>query len=212
MLSLPKKIIIHLRLDERLYLAVVLVILILFQAFSLRAETDRLIKPFYIYLDKDSPNNFFFPTGWMGDTESLEFKDDWLVNPHSGESCIRIIYTPEIGELKWAGIYWQNPANNWGFKEGSLDLTGARCLTFWARGERGGEKIEKFRVGGILGDYPDSDVANISPVVLGREWRKYNINLIGKDLSFISGGFCLVVSAKDNPQGAIFYLDNIKFE
>ena len=37
----------------------------------------------------------------------------------------------------WTGIAWQNPANDWGDLPGGYDLTGAKKLTFWARGEFG---------------------------------------------------------------------------
>lgn len=206
---LPKRILILLKLNKFCFISL---LILLFFPSSLRAETDILTQPFYVYLDKDSPQNFFCPSGWMGDVNSLKFNDDWNVNPHSGSSCIRIVYVPSHSGLKWAGIYWQNPPNNWGFKEGSLDLTGARRLTFWARGERGGEIIEKFRVGGIIGRYPDSDAAYITRITLTKEWKQYIIDLTGKDLTYICGGFCWVAKLEDNLDGLIFYLDDIRYE
>ncbi|MEA3369410.1 MAG: hypothetical protein U9Q24_03555 [Candidatus Ratteibacteria bacterium] len=208
---LPRKVLIRLKLNSYCRIARI-VLLLLFFSPSLRAETDTLPQPFYVYSDKDSPGNFFYPSGWMGNVECIEFDDNWVIKPHSGSSCIRLTYNPSNAGLKWAGIYWQNPPNNWGFKEGSLDLTGARRLTFWARGEKGGEVIEKFRIGGIIGRYPDSTMASLSPVVLTKDWAKYIIDLTDKDLAYISGGFCWVVKSEDNPDGLIFYLDDIRYE
>jgi len=37
-------------------------------------------------------------------------------------------------------------------------------LSFWARGDKGGEKIAEFKVGGITGEHGDSDSASIGPV------------------------------------------------
>ena len=116
-------------------------------------------------------------------------------------------------QKKWAGIYWLNPANNWGQKkEGGFTLTGAQKLTFWAKGEKGGEQIQEFIVGGIQGDYPDSDKMVIGPVILSSEWRQYIIDLRGKDLSYISGGFAWSTGISVNPESCTFYLDEIKFE
>jgi hypothetical protein len=38
----------------------------------------------------------------------------------------------------WMVIYWQQPPNNLGDRKGGYDLTGAKQLSFWARGEVGG--------------------------------------------------------------------------
>ena len=109
-------------------------------------------------------------------------------------------------------IDWQNPANNWGARDGGFDLTGATKLTFWAKGEKGGEVITEFKMGGITGEYGDSDSIGMGPVVLTNEWKKYAIDLEGLDLSYISGGFCWSASKMDNPDGFVIFLDEIKYE
>ena len=70
---------------------------------------------FYIYKDYKSGCNHFIPSGWMGDTLSISFKDNWKSDVHSGKSCIKIKF--EADNDNWAGIYWQNPENNWGTKK-----------------------------------------------------------------------------------------------
>jgi len=57
-----------------------------------------------------------------------------------------------------------------------------------------------------------AQVSGIGPVTLKPEWARYEIDLAGKDLSSIIGGFMFVASAKRNPQGFVFYLDDIYFE
>ena len=115
-------------------------------------------------------------------------------------------------EQKWSGIYWLNPPNNWGKRKGGFNLKGATRLTFYARGAHGGEVIQEFTVGGISGEYSDSDMAVIGPVILSKDWREYSIDLRGKDLSSISGGFAWTSNVEANPNNVIFYLDEIKFE
>jgi len=158
-------------------------------------------------------DNHYAPSGWMGDFGDLKLNQACTETPRSGNTCIKITYTAKMTQgAGWTGIFWQQPANNWGEKKGGYDLTGAKQLTFWAKGGNGGEKIAEFKVGGITGEYPDSDSAAIGPIELTKEWQKYTIDLAGKDLSNIIGGFCFAASKDDNPNGAIIYLDDIMFE
>jgi hypothetical protein len=170
--------------------------------------------PFNVYTERSSAVNHFIPSGWMGDYGDLKIDDGWTADPHSGTTCIRVVYSGKVSQgARWAGVFWQNPANNWGqIKDAGFDLSEATKLTFWARGEKGGERIEEFKMGGISGDYSDSDVAGIGPVVLTTEWQRYTIDLAGKDLSHIIGGFCFATNVDVNPEGAIFYLDDIIYE
>lgn len=178
-------------------------------------STKKAVKLFYVYSDKDFSNNsFFIPSGWMGDYSDIIFVPDFTENPYLGSTCIKIIYKNKASQgARWAGIYWQNPSNNWGIeKDAGTDLTGAKSLTFWARGERGGERIEEFKMGGISGAYPDSDTASIGPIVLTTEWKQYSIDLKGRDLSHIIGGFAWSANLDANPGGCTFYLDEIRYE
>lgn len=170
-------------------------------------------KPFPVYSDGRSPDNHYIPSGYMGDYTDVTMEQSSFEEPHSGTTCIKVVYTNEVSQgARWAGVYWQNPANNWGDRQGGYDLTGASSLTFWARGEKGGERIEEFKMGGITGLYPDSDIAGIGPVLLTNEWKQYTIDLRGKDLSYISGGFCWSTNLDVNPDGVTFYLDDIRYE
>jgi hypothetical protein len=168
-------------------------------------------KPFYVYTDDKSDLNHFAPSGWMGDVSDLNLSGSYQDNPRIGSSCLKINYAAK-GSEGWAGIYWQNPANNWGKRKGGYDLRGAEALTFWARGEKGGERITEFKMGGISGKFPDSDVAYIKSIKLTKEWRQYFISLARKDLRYINGGFCFTIIRRENPAGATFYLDEIRYE
>ena len=100
------------------------------------------LKPFNVYTEKRTADNHYIPSGWMGDSNDIKINDQYAQDPHSGSTCIQFVYTAKKSQGQgWAGVYWQNPANNWGAKKGGFDLTGMNKLTFWARGEKGGEKI-----------------------------------------------------------------------
>ncbi|MBA7533551.1 hypothetical protein ES705_25791 [subsurface metagenome] len=74
------------------------------------------------------------------------------------------------------------------------------------------ETKEVVKMGGITGEYADSASASAGVIELTKKWKMYPIDLVNKDLSYISGGFCWVTSYYDNPNGCVIYLDDIKYE
>lgn len=172
-------------------------------------------KPVYVYKDKNAVNRYV-PSGLMPNGQCLNVDDAWLYAMKEGSSSIYVVYNAACSRerAKWAGVYWQNPPNNWGNQPGGHDLTGATKLKFWAKGETGSEIIKEFKVGG-LGQgqaYPDTAVAGIADVKLTADWQEYEIDLKGKDLTRIAGGFAFSVTAQGNPDVCAFYLDEIRFE
>lgn len=165
--------------------------------------------PCKIYTNcEDKTLSPFAPSGWMGNNEALEYDECCKQTPHSAPSCIRAMYSAPKG---WAGIVWQHPANNWGEEEGGIDLTGARQLSFWAKGEKGGEKVS-FKIGviGRKAAYWDSGSASLENVRLTREWKQYVIPLKGKNLSRIITGFSFSTEGRSDP--VVFFLDDIVYE
>ena len=183
---------------------------------TLKKEEAKTNFPFYVYADAGSLDNHFIPSGWMPATAAKDLKLDanWKNLPFSGDTCIRVEYKNNSG-TRWAGMYWQQPANNWGsVPNAGFNLQGATKLTFWARGDKGGEVVNEFKVGGISsGEHIDSDSVSIGPVQLSKDWTQYTIDLKGKDLSYIIGGFCWATNIDVNdPEGIVFYIDEIKYE
>ena len=170
--------------------------------------------PFYVYSDVRSSKNHFIPSGWMPDANTakdIKIENACKEDPYLGDTCIKVAYS-DVSGTRWAAIYWQNPPNNWGTIDKGFDLSRAQKLTFWARGAKGGEVINEFKVGGIMNEFSDSDSASIGPVVLNKEWTQYTVDLRGKDMSYIIGGFCWATNIDVNPEGATFYLDEIRYE
>lgn len=185
---------------------------------------------FDVYRDKDKAGNHYVPSGWMGDIGDIQLDECWREEVHTGSTSIKVGYSaqgngPEHAcdspfPCNWSGVYWQEPANNWGEQPGGYDLSGARAVTFWAKGENGGERIS-FKVGGIACDsdtvpYPDSlcpiQILDPDSVSLTTTWQAYTIPLHdGLDLSRVMGGFLWAASKEDNPEGATFYLDDIQY-
>ncbi len=177
------------------------------------ASSTGEFKKFYVYADQGYFKNHFIPSGWMGDFGDIKYNDSSTITPQSRRTCIRIIYTAQKKQgAGWAGIYWQEPANNWGNVKGGFDLTGSKKLTFYARGEKGGETIAEVKMGGIRGEYSDTATSSIGPIALTPEWKQYSIDLKDEDMSLVIGGFALVISSMDNPEGCTIYLDEIAYE
>ena len=168
---------------------------------------------FAVYIDRSNRKNHYIPSGWMGDYGDIKMNDNFKENPHSEKTCIKFEYNA-LGKqgAGWAGVMWQNPANNWGDLKGGYDLSEAKKLTFWAKGGKGDERIMEFKMGGIGGRYSDSDSIGIGPIDLISEWKQYTIDLTDVDLTYINGGFCWSSNADSNPEGMVFYLDDIQYE
>jgi len=196
-----------------LLLAVAVVAGVASFSFAAKAASSSSFKPFAVYVENGSKDNHFAPSGWMGDYGDIKMNLACAETPRSGQTCIKITYSAKMSQnAGWMGIFWQQPANNWGEKKGGFNLTGAKKLTFWARGAQGGEKIAEFKMGGITGEYSDTDSVTMGPIELTKEWKQYTLDLSGKDLSNIIGGFCFALSKEDNPNGCIFYIDDIIYE
>ncbi|MEA3357290.1 MAG: hypothetical protein U9Q67_02550 [Patescibacteria group bacterium] len=174
----------------------------------------NILDELYVYKDYLPEENNFIPCGWMGDIEAISFDDKWNLGCYSGSSCIKQSFTARSDN--WAGIYWLDcpePAKcNWGtFSNGGHDLGGCSKITFKAKGENGGEQIEFF-AGGIDGLYGDSfKKVTTGYIPLTRNWHEYSINFDKSDLSRVVGGFGWVTNNSYNPNGATFYLDEIKY-
>jgi tetratricopeptide (TPR) repeat protein len=163
-----------------------------------------------VYIDLYHFSDCYFPSGFMPKKEQYNTTVDmeWRQNPHSGETCMRVTYSAVPGD--WEGVYLQHPLDNWGTKPG-LDLSRASALTFWAKGERGGEQVE-FKIGGIEGElFHDSLEATLGTITLEAEWRQYTIDLSQLNRSSVIGALGWLIVAQNNPTGATFYLDDIEF-
>jgi len=164
--------------------------------------------PFTVYSEKGNTNNHYIPSGWMGNQKAVKMDEGWAMNSPSSKTCCRFEYS-QPGD--WAAVAWQDFENDWGDQPGGWNLTGAKKLTFWARGENGGEKVTfKFGILGPEKKYADSAGGELDNLKLSKKWKQYSIKLAGKDLSRIKTGFAWALNGQG--QRIIFYLADIQFE
>lgn len=186
-------------------------------ALLLLAVVAQAKDPFYVYVDKMDKSNHFCPSGYMGDYGDIKIDEGDMSKPHSGKTAIKVVYTAERKQgAGWAGIFWQNPCNNWGTRDGGYNLNDYSKVTFWAKGTRDKAgnlpRIEEFKIGGITGEYPDSASTSIGPIDLTEDWKQYTIPLRDMELSKISGGFCWSATSDYNQEGFTFFLDDIVYQ
>ena len=175
----------------------------------------------YVYADAGPETlNSFFPSGWIGDTTTIRYTDASTANPYSGETCARITYTA-TGNQGWAGMYWlpvPKVRDDWRNIIFGVDLgSSIRRLRWYARGERGGEKVEFF-TGGVTNSFcPDSlpeKLTSPETVTLTKDWQRFEISLSSassRELDHVVGGFGWAANEDNNPTGITFYIDEVKF-
>jgi hypothetical protein len=172
-------------------------------------------------------DEFFAPSGYMGDGETpgpiamIPAKpgdskdcDGRRASSSAKGDCHQVTYSPPAsGGKGWAGVYWQYPANNWGTKPGYAVAAGAKKVSFWAKGAKGGEKLT-FLAGGIAAPgaaYQDS-VSAKAEVTLTTEWAPYSIDIAGQTYTEVLGGFGWTMKGPDATPTGKFYVDDIRWE
>lgn len=201
---------------------------------------DQYHTQFDVYTDLAAAGNHFFHRAAISNTlNSVSIHDGFTGTVHSGATAILNVFTA-THSTTWGGWYFQVgmlegdeliPKDNWGtYPNAGYNLTGATKLTFWARGARGGERVEFFAFGvgrkenGSLDarfPFPDGEVKVtmcgrlVSPcyTTLTDTWQQYTIPLPGLKLEYVLGGFGWVTSAAEtNDQNIVFYLDDIHYD
>jgi hypothetical protein len=209
------------------------------------AELQNLMDEYHlaydVYTDISAGGNHFEAFGQLPDqTSAVSVFGSCTNQPHSGATCVQCTFTNLTG-INNGGFYFMTGILYEGvplpyFGENTVtntplvitnftgyNLTGSTGLTFWARGQNGGEQISFF-VGGVGRDPLSGTAFNPFPDSMARfpaegifyslttNWQQFTINLAGQNLTNIMGGFGWFASATNNPNGATFYLDDIQYE
>ncbi len=194
----------------------------------LKEVLDKYHTSFDVYTDSSAAGNHFVLPAKM--ENDVEINLNCVTNPYRGTTCIENKFTG-IG-TSWGGWYLMNgvlqgdetqPKANWGiYPNAGFNLTGATTLTFYAKGQNGGESVEFFAFGvgrdantGLpIAAFPDSSPkTSLGFKTLTTTWTKYTLSLAGRDLSYVLGGFGWATNAIQNSNLPItFYLDDISYD
>jgi len=197
---------------------------------SVTARNDRGASPATSLMINVAPVTTYqldalaIPAGWMSGAGAPEpfINLEAGADCPTGASCSRFTYSPGGS---WGGVYWWSlECGESGAEEAWDRVRAGTCginvleaggfstiyrLTFWARGERGGEVVE-FKIGGT--DVSPKPGRSTGKVSLESDWKPYEIDLEGLDLTNAIGLFLWIATDMDNPEGATFYLDSVQFE
>lgn len=199
----------------------------------IRRQLDQYHSQYFnVYTDVASGGDHFGHIAQIAggvDPTKISVQDDLTSSPHSGRTCSRNAFLGRQSD--WGGVYRMNgvlrsgethPSDNWGtVPDAGLNLSGASVFEFWARGERGGERVEFF-VGGIgrdagtgfpIAPYPDSSPKRSTGwLTLSRTWQGYWIDLQGMDLSYSLGVGWSTNAPENAGLDVVFYLDDLRFD
>jgi hypothetical protein len=148
----------------------------------------------------------------VGDAEAKPDSIKVISEPVSEECCNIIQYTP--GPSGKGGLAYQ--------AEEDYDLTNAKRVVFFAKGENGGERITFVVAGRDLDagvTLPGAIFKNqkftrtTQDVVLDKIWKRYEISLEGVDLKAgVKYPFGFVVMKGQNQQAVVFSVRDITFD
>lgn len=163
----------------------------------------------------------FIPSGYMGDAANkncdgvLKMSND-TAHGRDGGVAERWEYRPSFGVEGWVAVSYQSPANNWGDDPGvNLQDKGFTKLTFWARGENGGERVTFKALGGTkegAANPASAKEITLGTVKLTTEYRQITIELDNADLSNCPTALITALNSQLDPDGAVFYIQDIKFQ
>jgi hypothetical protein len=150
-----------------------------------------------VFAQQSDISKLYYPTLVLGDPININLASGQP--SHSPPTCISIAYNE--AHMGNATLIWRYPENNIGSDPGR-NLTGAAQLNFWARSSN----TDPINVTFYFGIFQKDSYHATLPCQLHSNWRPYSIDLLGKNLTDIRGGF----ACRMNSTGVI-YLDDIYY-
>jgi hypothetical protein len=150
----------------------------------------------------------FVPTLW-GDASQISISPAYSGSERPGDNdgkCIRISYLP--GDKHWGAVYWQTPREA-GIRK-PVEIPIATKLHFWAKGESGGEQLD-FRA---LGEPARDLLSKHDRFELTLQWKQFELPLKEVPSEGVTALFGIrwQSTGGENPNGLIFYLDDLRCE
>lgn len=167
--------------------------------------------------------DLFGPSGFMG-REGLKKEVDGITMdpegcperaPNAAGLCYAATFQPQeldmaTGET-WAGVFFQNPEQNWGEEPGVYIEAGATKIVFTAWAVHGGQKAV-FLAGGIgnLGTAHQDTFKVEKEFTLTDEPTAYELDLSSSSYLEVLGGFGWVLKAS-SMDPIVIYMDDIRW-
>jgi len=163
--------------------------------------------------DYDAPlpafiDNYFSPTGWMGDAIEGGLTMDACNQPVDYCSIACNVFTYEGKSQGWAGVIWHAPDGNWdGSQPGVRFSPGAAAVEFTAWGDAGGEVISFF-----AGNIDAGETHAVSQdFTLGTEPATYRLELIPGKAEDITAAFGWAAGAPSAGTSMTFSVTDVRW-
>jgi hypothetical protein len=174
----------------------------------------------YVYKDVNSQENHGIWGNIMparaAETNSVGFKT-FFAPGYGGKGTAVQVAFDLTKPPNWVGLVVPVQRDYWGETEASgLDLSKAKKLIFYAKGEKGGEQIQVKAAIASDKQYGDSALLSIASdwLALEKDWKRYEIPINdGSQLTRVITPFALIANKSYNQGGHIsFYVDEIYYE
>lgn len=136
----------------------------------------------------------------------LQIDADFVDPDEHCEFCYRLQFTP--GTQGQGGVLFEASE--------PLNLKDAKRMTFWARGDLGGEKIQVSAAGKKSSLAGASDGVKFgvtsTDLALVKEWKKFEIDLSGVDLTSVTHGFGLKMNKGNDGSDKVIYMKYITYD
>lgn len=174
----------------------------------------------YVYKDANAAENHGVWGNIMparaAETNSVLFKTS-IAPGYGGEGTAARVTFDLNQPPNWVGLVVPVQQDYWGeWEADGLDLSKAKKLVFFAKGEKGNEQIQVKAAIATDKQYGDSALIPVtSPwLTLEKDWKRYEIPIAdASQLKRVITPFALIANKSYNPEGRItFYVDEIYYE
>ncbi|MDR2487559.1 MAG: hypothetical protein LBD12_06280 [Clostridiales Family XIII bacterium] len=170
----------------------------------LEGQLKAMDKRLYVFKDSGEGFNNFVEKVWVGSNNRNIPAMTEQAAGQSGTSGIRAEI--DFRRHAWGGYLFANDTS----AKAGMNLSGAAKLSFYARGEKGGEQVAFYMQG--LNAAGKVWQKHFGSLKLTKKWKRYSISLKGLDLRRVTGGFGWTADIFGNGSKKIrFYIDNIQY-
>jgi hypothetical protein len=153
-------------------------------------------------------DNEFAASWYLGDGETVGPLTDGACAMRAGNrqgKCHSFTWLP-VAATSYAGVYWQYPDKSYGAVAGKAIPAGAKSVSFWAWGGKGGEAVKFF-----AGVPIDGFNVQIGPITLTTTPTQYYLNLQNVTYTNVAAPFGWATNTQSSGGSTVINIDDIEW-
>lgn len=153
-------------------------------------------------------DNEFAASWYLGDGETVGPLTDGACAMRAGNregKCHSFTWLP-VSAMSYAGVYWQYPDKSYGSVKGKAIPAGAKSVSFWAWGGKGGEAVKFF-----AGVPIDGFNVLLGPVTLTTTPTQYYLNLQNVTYTNVAAPFGWATNTQSAGGSTVINIDDIEW-